>query len=273
MTTTDPHARARDLPAIGGLLRQWRTTRRLSQLELSLETGVSSRHLSYVETGRARPSREMVLRLAEALAVPLRERNDLLLAAGFAPGYVETGLGTPEMAAVRHAVDLILEHQEPYPAFVLDRQWQVREGNRSAARCTRFLLGRESHETNMLRLVLGPDGLRPVIMNWEELAGDLLRHLQHQVATTPTDARARALLAEVLAFPGIPEGWKTPDLEIPRSPLLTTRFRKDGVDLWFFSTLTTFGTPHDAGLADLRIECNFPADDATAAFCRERFGD
>lgn len=264
-------APARTQPVVGELLRQWRSTRRLSQLELALETGISSRHLSYVETGRSRPSREMVLRLADALEVPLRERNGLLLAAGFAPGYIEAEIGAPELAQVRRAMDLILRHQEPYPAFVLDRHWNVLQGNEAAARCSRFLLGRDPTESNMFRLVLHPDGVRPWVMNWEELAGDLLRHLHQQVAATPTDEQARALLAEVLAYPEIPTGWRTPHLELPSSPLLTTWFRKDGLDLRFFSTLTMFGTPHDVGLAELRIECNFPADEATAAICRERF--
>lgn len=268
-----PHAptRPRAAPPVGGLLRQWRAARRLSQLELALEAGISSRHLSYVETGRSRPSREMVLRLAETLEIPLRERNGLLLAAGFAPGYSESGIEAPEMAQVRRAMELILRHQEPYPAFVLDRHWNILRGNEAAARCTRFLLGRDPTESNMLRLVLRPDGIRPWVMNWEELAGDLLRHLQQQLTATPTDDQARALLTEVLAYPGIPTGLRSLPIEVPSSPLLTTWFRKDGVDLRFFSTLTMFGTPHDVGLSELRIECNFPADGATAAACQERF--
>lgn len=261
----------RNDPVLGELLRTWRATRRLSQLELALEAGISSRHLSYVETGRSRPSREMVLRLADALEIPLRERNGLLLAAGFAPGYTETAIAAPEMTQVRRAVDLILRHQEPYPAFVLDRYWEVVGANEAAGRCTRFLLDRDSTETNMLRMVFSPGGIRPVVMNWEELAGDLLRHLHQQVVATPNDDRARALLAEILAYPGIPDGWRAPRLDTPSSPLLTTWFRKDGVELGFFSTLTTFGTPHDVALAELRIECNFPADEATAAVCRARF--
>jgi transcriptional regulator with XRE-family HTH domain len=271
MTPPDPRPAPRTEPAVGGLLRHWRATRRLSQLELALEAGVSSRHLSYVETGRSRPSREMVLRLADALEIPLRERNGLLVAAGFAPKYFETGMGAPEMAQVRHAVDLILHHQEPYPAFVLDRYWEIQRANEAAPRCTLFLLDHLPAETNMLRLVLRPDGIRPVVMNWEELAGDLVRHLHQQIAATPTDERLRALLAEVLAYPGVPSRWRARDVDASTTPLLTTWFRKDGRDLRFFSTLTMFSTPHDLGLDELRIECNFPADEATATFCRERF--
>lgn len=256
----------------GALLRHWRTARRLSQLDLALEADVSSRHLSYVETGRSQPSREMVLRLADALEIPLRERNALLVAAGYAPRYFETGLAAPEMAQVRSAIDLILRHQEPYPAFVLDRRWDIRMSNQAASRCTRFLLGAEPAESNMQRLVLHPNGLRPVMVNWEETAGDLIRHLHNQIAASPSDERAKGLLAEVLAYPGVPARWRTREIGAPMPPLLTTIFRKGEVELRFFSTFTTFGTAHDVTLEELRIECSFPADEATATACRELFG-
>jgi transcriptional regulator with XRE-family HTH domain len=257
---------------VGALLRHWRTARRLSQLELALDADVSSRHLSYVETGRAQPSREMVLRLADTLEIPLRERNVLLVAAGYAPRYFETGLAAPEMAQVRSAIELILRHQEPYPAFVLDRHWDVRMANQAAARCNRFLLGADPTESNMIRLVLHPLGLRPVMANWEETAGDLIRHLHNQIAASPRDERATGLLAEVLAYPGVPARWRTREIGAPTTPLLTTIFRKDGTELRFFSTFTTFGTPHDVALEELRIECSFPADEATAAACHALFG-
>ena len=257
---------------VGALLRHWRTARRLSQLELALEAGVSSRHLSYVETGRSQPSREMVLLLADALEIPLRERNALLVAAGYAPRYFETGLAAPEMAQVRNAIDLILRHQEPYPAFVLDRHWDIRMSNQAAPRCTRFLLGAEPTESNMLRLVLHPNGLRPMMVNWEETAGDLIRHLHNQIAASPSDERAKRLLAEVLAQPGVPARWRTRETGAPTTPLLRTSFRKGDVELRFFSTFTTFGTPYDVALEELRIECSFPADEKTASACRELFG-
>jgi transcriptional regulator with XRE-family HTH domain len=257
---------------VGALLRHWRTTRRLSQLDLALDADISSRHLSYVETGRSQPSREMVLRLADALEIPLRERNAMLVAAGYAPRYFETNLAAPGMVQMRSAIELILGHQEPYPAFVLDRHWEIRLSNQAAARCTRFLLGREPAESNMLRLLLPPNGLRPVLMNWEETAGDLIRHLHNQVAAAPSDERAKTLLEEVLGYPGIPARWRTREIGAPATPLLTTIFRKGDVELRFFSTITSFGTPHDVTLDELRIECSFPADEATAAACRERFG-
>src|SRR5262245_31561943 len=144
----------------GGLLRHWRTLRHLSQLDLALTAGISARHLSYMETGKSQPSREMVLRLSEALEVPLRERNALLVAAGFAPRYYETGLGAPELAQMRRAVELILQQQEPYPAIVMNRHWEVQLGNQAAPRFTGFLLGEASLESNIMRMCLHPDLLR-----------------------------------------------------------------------------------------------------------------
>jgi len=259
-------------PDLGSLLRHWRTVRRLSQLDLALEADVSSRHLSYVETGRSQPSRELLLNLADALEIPLRERNTLLVAAGYAPRYFETDLAAPAMAHMRSAVELILGHQEPYPAFVINRYWDVLLANQSAQLCTRFLLDADPTETNMMRQVLQPNGMRQVMVNWEELAGNLIRHLHNQIAASPTDERAKALLAEVLSYPDIPERWRTREIGAPTPPLLTTIFRKGDLELTFFSTITTFGTPHDVTLEELHIECNFPADQATATACRELFG-
>lgn len=213
----------------------------------------------------------MVLRLADALEIPLRERNALLLAAGFAPRYVEGNLAAPEMERLRTAIELILRHQEPYPAFVLDRHWDIRLANQAAARCTRFLLGTDPAESNMMRLVLGPNGLRPVLANWEEIAGDLIRHLHDQIAAWPSDERARNLLAEVLAYPGIPAEWRAREIGASSTPLLTTVFRKGDVELRFFSTITSFSSPHDVTLDELRIESSFPADEATAATCQTLF--
>lgn len=271
MTTDSTDSSRSRVGEVGPLLRHWRNVRRLSQLELALNADVSARHVSYIETGRSQPSREMVLRLAGALNVPLRERNPLLIAAGFAPSYFETDLAEPEMAQVRRAIELTLRHQEPYPAFVLDRRWQIRMANEAASRCTRFLLGAEPTESNMIRLLLSPRGLRPVLMNWEETAMDLLRHLHNQIAASPSDEQAKELLAEVLDYPEIPSEWRTRELGAAATPLLTTTFRKDDVELSFFSTITTFGTPRDLTLENVHIECSFPADDATESTCRRLF--
>lgn len=254
---------------VGALLRDWRATLRLSQLDLALTAGLSARHLSCVETGKAQPSRELIARLADALEIPLRERNALLIAAGYAPKYPETALGTPELARVRRAIEVPLGHQEPYPAFLLNRHRDVLMANRAAARVNRFLLGgRASAHGNMLRQLFDPNDLRPALVNWEEVAGDLIRHLHNAVAAAPTDVTARALLDEVLRYPGVPARWRTRELGAATSPLLTTVFRRDGRELRFFSTLTTFGTPRDVTIDELHIECCFPEDDATAELCQ-----
>lgn len=255
---------------LGALLREWRAARRLSQMDLALDAGVSPRHLSCVETGKAQPSREMVARLADALDMPLRERNALLVAAGFAPRYPETALATPELSQVRRAIEFILAQQEPYPAFVLNRHWDVLMANDAALRVNAFVMnGRASAHTNMIRQIFDPADLRGAVDNWEEVAGDLIRHLHGEVAAAPSDTAARELLDEVLAYPGVPARWRLRDVESAPTPLLTTVLRRDEHRLRFFSTITTFGTPHDVTLEELRIECCFPVDDATAALCRQ----
>ena len=254
---------------VGGLLRAWRTTRRLSQLELALEANVSPRHLSCVETGKAQPSRDMLARLADALGMPLRERNALLVAAGFAPRYRETELASPEMAPIRRAIEFILQHQEPYPAIVTNRHWDILLMNESLVRIFRVLRPQGLRHVNMLRQIFDPQDVRSVLRNWEELAIDIIRHVHNQVAVAPSDTKARALLDEILAYPGVPKEWQTREPGSAPQPLMNTVFGKDDLELRFFSTITTFGTPHDVTLDELRIECMFPADDATADFCRE----
>lgn len=252
----------------GVLLREWRAARRVSQLDLSLDAGVSSRHLSCVETGKSQPSRELVSRLADTLDIPLRERNALLVAAGYAPEFPETTLEAPELVQVRRAIDFILEHQEPYPAFVLNRRWDVLLANRAAERVAKFLIGGRAH-TNMVRQFFDPNDMRAAVVNWEEVAGDLIRHLHEEIAGAPTDLQARALLEEILRYPDVPAQWRTRELGTTPSPLLTVVFRKGEQELRFFSAITTFGTPRNVTLDDLRVECAFPADDATAELCRK----
>ncbi|MGH8286508.1 MAG: helix-turn-helix domain-containing protein, partial [Steroidobacteraceae bacterium] len=158
--------------------------------------------------------------------------------------------------------------QEPYPAIILDRHWNLLMANRGAVRLLRFLLGATTAESNILRLVFHPDGLRPWVKNWEELAEDLVRRVRQEAALSPLDETASALLAEVLSYPGVPPHWHTRNLDAPTSPLLTVVFRKDDLELRFFSTFTAFGTPRNITLDELRIESSFPADEATAKFCR-----
>jgi transcriptional regulator with XRE-family HTH domain len=256
---------------IGGLLREWRAARRLSQLDLALASDVSARHLSCVESGKARPSRDLIDKLADALAVPLRERNALLVAAGYAPRYPESGLEARELGPVRRAIDLVLAQQEPYPAFVLNRYWDILDTNRAARVVNAFLCGGKG-PPNMIRQFFEPGGLRRVVANWEEVAGDLVRHLHDAIAASPFDRRARALLDEVLAYPGVPAAWARRDLGGAAPPLLTVTFRKGETELRFFSTIATFATPRDVTIDEIRIECAFPADDATSRFCRELAG-
>jgi len=265
-----PLSKVTPASAVGSLLREWRAARRLSQLDLALEADVSARHLSCVETGKAQASREMLARLADALGMPLRERNTLLVAAGFAPKYPESELATPAMAQIRGAIDAILRQQEPYPAFLLNRHWDVLAANRAAARVGDYVMrGQPSKHTNMLRQMFDPDDFRQAVVNWEEIAESIVRHLHNEVAAAPSDAKARELLDEVLSYPGVPASWRTRDLSAAPSPLMTTVLRGEGGErLNFFSTITTFGTPRDVTLDELHIECCFPMDEITERRCR-----
>lgn len=248
----------------GALLRRWRAVRRLSQLDLALEADISMRHLSCLETGRAQPSREMVLRLAEALEVPLRERNRLLLAAGYAPQYRQTCLDALEMEAARSAVDLIIAQQEPYPAIVVDRYWNTLRMNAGEKHFLSLFPGCDSQGLgNGVRLVFHPEGLRPFIENWENVAARIIQRVHREAAANPWDERMQAFLDELLSYPGVPGRWRSLDPGGMPPPFLTVNYRSNRCVLRLFSTLTTFGTPQDIELQELRIESFFPADQAT----------
>jgi transcriptional regulator with XRE-family HTH domain len=252
--------------AVGDLLREWRQRRRLSQLDLASEATVSARHLSFVETGRSKPSRELVLHLAEHLDVPLRERNTLLLAAGYAPVYPERSLDDEEMGPVREALDRILRGHEPYPAVIVNRRWDLVAGNDPALRL--FTPGVAPHllepPINVYRLGLHPEGLAPRVRNRTEYTHHLLTRLQRDVAVSG-DPTLAALLDEVRAFPGLPHA-RTVDVAPARMLFLPMEFTTvDGEELSFFSTLATFGTALDVTVAELSIEAFFPADAATRA--------
>jgi transcriptional regulator with XRE-family HTH domain len=253
--------------AFGRLLRQWRARRRMSQLDLAVEAEISSRHVSFIETGRAQPSREMVLLLADVLDVPLRDRNGLLTVAGYAPIYRETGLETPAMAQMRRALDFILRQQEPYPALVLDRHWNVLKVNEGSAHVQEAFLDptavTELGPPNAMRLMFHPRAFRPYIVNWEATAASLIQWLHRDVLSGFADAETRGLLEELLSYPDVPRQWRTLDLDASTAPFLAIEFRKDELDLRYFTTLTSLGTPHDITLQELRIECFFPADEAT----------
>lgn len=258
-----------DRPTFGALLRAWRTRRRVSQLTLASHAEVSARHVSFLETGRARPSREMVLHLAEQLDVPLRERNALLTAAGFAPAFDERPLDDPELTAARQAVELVLAGHEPYPAVVVDRHWNLVAANTALALLTEglpdWLL---DPPVNVVRASTHPDGLASRIANFDEYGSHLVGRLRRQVEITADPALA-ALLAEVRAYPGVVE---LPGFEPRGAALLPMRIRPigDGPALSFFSTIATFGTPADITLDELAIEAFFPADDATRGALDDR---
>lgn len=249
------------------MLREWRTARRMSQLDLSLEAGVSARHISYIETGKSKPSREMIIRLADTLDMPLRERNTLFIAAGYAPEFSETDLGARELAPVRKALEFTLNHQEPYPAFILNRHWDILLTNNAAVRIVNFLFGGSKY-TNMVRRFFDPEDLRAVVENWEVVARDFIRHLHDEIAKMLSNTKAQTLLDEALSYPEVPSHWSKRELGAKPPPVLTVNFRKADTELRFFSTIATFGTSRDVTVDELRIECSFPADDTTAEHCR-----
>jgi transcriptional regulator with XRE-family HTH domain len=248
---------------LGTLLREWRRRRRLSQLDLALEAGVSARHLSFLETGRSKPSREMVLHLAEELDLPLRDRNQMLIAAGFAPEYAERTIDSPEMAPVREALDLVLNGHEPFPALVVDRWWNLVTANASVGMMTSDVAPELLEPpVNVLRLSLHPDGLAPRIVNLGEWRAHLLDRLAREVALT-ADPRLTELQEELAGYPaGEPFEVHGPGIAVP------LRLRAGDAELSFFSTVATFGTAIDVTLAELSIEAFFPADTETAEVLR-----
>ena len=264
-------ARPGTVSAFGLALREWRTRRGLSQLALSGNAGVSSRHLSFVETGRAQPSREMVLLLARALDVPLRDRNDLLSAAGYAPVYRATKLDAPALAQARRALDFVLRQQEPYPAIVIDRHWNILQANDGTSRLVELFLEPSVPADlglNAMRLMLHPRGFRSHIVNWEAMAAALVQWLHRDILSGLGDAETRRLLEEVLAYPGVPRQWGRLDLDASTDPFLPIEFRRGDVELRYFSMLTNLGTPHDITLQEIRIESFYPADSATEETAR-----
>jgi transcriptional regulator with XRE-family HTH domain len=262
-------AATREPATVGHLIKHWRAVRGKSQLALALQAGVSARHLGFVEIGRSAPSREMVLLLAGVLDVPLRERNALLLAAGYAPVYRETGLQAPEMEHARTAVAMILAHQEPHPAVVMDRHWNILSSNAAAGRFFSRLIAPTEGAANIVRLMFDPAGLRPFVANWESAAEALVQRIHREALGGAPDAETTRLLEEVLAYPDVPRRWRAPDLLAPfPSPYVALQFRKGDLAMDYFSTVTTLGTPLDVTLQELRIECFFPANEETTAAAR-----
>jgi transcriptional regulator with XRE-family HTH domain len=272
MLTSAMIAMTRPQP-LGDLLREWRQRRRMSQLDLSLEAEISTKHLSFLETGRSQPSREMVLNLAEQLDIPLRERNVLLVAAGFAPVFAERKLEDPALQAARKAVDLVLAGHEPYPALAVDRHWTLIAANGAVGR----LIGGADASllqppVNVLRLSLHPKGLAPRIANLPEWRAHLLARLRRQIEVS-ADPVLTELLRELGAYPAPDAARSRPANEREYAGVLVPlQFITDQGILSFFSTTTVFGTPLDITLSELALESFFPADAATGEALRRLAG-
>jgi transcriptional regulator with XRE-family HTH domain len=258
---------AADRAPFGRLLKEWRNRRGLSQLALALAVRTTQRHLSFMESGRASPSRDMILRLSAAMDVPLRQQNALLLAAGYAPVWRERDLAAPDLAVVNTALDFMLAQHEPYPAFVVDRRWNLLRANHGARALTEFLLGPApagppTEPVNMAVALMSPEGLRPFITNWQEVAHYFLRGV-HADAQADASPETLALLNRLLALPDVAALTERPPPAETQAPVLPMLFRRGTTSLSLFSTIATLGTPRDVTLEEVRVECFFPMDEAT----------
>ena len=248
------------------LLRQWRDIRGKTQLDLSFDAGISQKHISFVESGRSIPSRQTLLDLAQALDVPLRERNELLAAAGYAPLYAGQALDAPAMNSINKALQRMLRQHEPFPAIVLDRHWNVLMTNDAAPRLFNCFVDLDARPSprNLLHLMFDPGGMRPFVANWADTARGLLGRLTREALGHVIDDKTKALLAELSQYPGVKAAWHTPSPG-DMLPMIPLSFAKDGVRLNYFSMITTIGTPQTVTAEELRLECMFPADEATEA--------
>ena len=247
-------------------LRRWRRHRGWSQLELAGRAGISQRHLSFLEISRAAPSRDMVIRLATTLDLPLRQHNGLLVAAGFAPVWGETDLAAPELGAVRDALDRMMAQQEPFPAVAVDRHWNLLRANRGAVRLVEFLVGPlpPDARVNLADALVGPDVLRPFLANWAVVVRYFIRSIEADAIADGTPETA-ALLERLLSYEGVRPLLKAAVARPGVDPVLTMHFRKADASLELFTTIATLGTPQDVTLEELRIESFFPAHADTAA--------
>jgi transcriptional regulator with XRE-family HTH domain len=262
----DPNAPPGEL---GDLLRYWRDVRGMSQLGLSLEAGVSQRQISFIESGRSVPGRDTLLTLAQTLDVPLRERNALLLAAGYAPMYSEAPWNAQEMHGVVRALERVVRQHEPFPAIVMDRHWNVLMTNDAAPRFFGCFIDMASREgpRNMLHLIFDPQGMRPFVADWETVSRSLLQRVYRESVGHMVDDGTRRLLDELLAYPDVPRDWNTHHgrSAAPTMPVIPIGFVSEGAVLRYFSMVTTVGAPQNVATQELRLECMFPADDETEA--------
>jgi transcriptional regulator with XRE-family HTH domain len=249
---------------LGNLLRQWRGVRGRSQLDVSLDTGISQRQISFIESGRSVPGRSTLMGIAQALEIPLRERNALLLAAGYAPLYSDAAWNSDQMKSIGKALERMIAQHEPYPAIVMDRYWNVLLTNHAAPRffnCFIDLSARPAPR-NLLHLIFDPQGMRPFIAHWETLAETLIRRVHREAVGHIVDQKTRDLVADLLAYPDVRPDWKAP--ETPSAlPMIPISFVRDGAVMNYFSLVTTVGTPQTIAAQELRVECLYPADDET----------
>jgi len=254
------------LSEVGVLLKRWRQIHGLSQLDLALAAESSARHVSFIETGRSRPSREMVLRLCEVMKLPLRERNRVLNAAGYSPAYKETALDQEGLGQVKRVLDCILENQEPYPALVMNRCFDILMINHSGAKFMNLLglqMGGSSGPANLLRMTLHPDGFKRIVRDWEKTASHIIHRAHRQVRGTGDEDPLAALLHEVLAYPGVPSEWRLDDATQDAPPVLPVEFELGGNILSWISTIASFGTPQDVTAEEIMVESLFPANRET----------
>ena len=261
------------LAGAGPLLKRWRTRRRYSQLDLATEAGVSQRHLSFLETGRSQPSREMLIHLGKVLEVPLRDRNTMLTAAGYAPAYRQRSLDDPEMSAIAKAVEFLIDRHDPYPAFAIDRHWNVVRTSPATGRMMMMLVDPATAPIqdglNMMRLMLHPDGLRPHIVNWDEVATTLIDRVHREAAAYPDDPVMQQLAEEMLSYPDVADHLASADPEAVPDLVIPVHLKKGDFEVRTFSTLTTIGSPLDITVQELMIELLFPADEASDAVFKQ----
>ncbi|WNC93856.1 helix-turn-helix transcriptional regulator [Paraburkholderia sp. FT54] len=258
---------------LGMLLRHWRDVRGISQLDLSFNAGVSQRHISFIESGRSVPSRQMLMDIAQALDIPLRERNTLLLAAGYAPMYADAAWNAQEMQSVTKALGRMLRQHEPFPALVMDRYWNVLMTNDAAPRffnCFIDMVARKGPR-NMLHLVFDPDGMRPFVADWQTVADSLIQRVYRESVGRVIDARTRELLDALRAYPNVQTSLEpghplaSGASEAAAMPVIPIGFVKNGHVMRYFSVVASVGTPQTIAAQELRLECMFPADDETEA--------
>ncbi len=254
----------------GNLLKYWRKQRNFSQLDLALASDVSQRHISFLESGRANPSQDMILQLATVLDIPLREQNIMLTTAGFAPIYSESDLSSPEFEPIRKALDFIMLSQTHSPVLIMDRYWNLIQSNPASQRLINWLINSEDLQNffydgkiNLMRLMLHPQGLKPFVVNWKEIASHLIKRIYREAIANGNNEQTMQFYQEFLTYPDVPQLWKLSHSHTWQLPLLTVNFLKDGINLNFFSAIATLGTPHDIMLQELRIETLFPADEVT----------